>query len=659
MRLALALLAVTALPLPAQNFANLTIAARVSTTANHLHLTSVQDLRTHAVLNVGEAFVLIFSSHRTLLASEMTLLAAPQVSELPANPSASRAAEHLPGRQLCATLADPQSSLRARWCLISRADQPYLRQQLTLTAGAEPAPLADVRLITLTNPDTKVIGVVPGSPIVIGNFYLGTEHPLAYADVTSGRVTSGIKRTLPLAAGQSITYSSVIGSARPTQLRRDFLAYIELERAHPYRTFLHYNSWYDIGYGKPFAAADVLDRMNAFGTELVLKRHVTMDSFLLDDGWDDTHTLWGFNAGFPEGLTPLAATAQKYGFGIGVWMSPWGGYSKAKQQRIAYGTAQGYEIVDGGYALSGPKYYAKFQQTTLDFIHKYGVNQFKFDGTGNVSQVIPGSAFDSDFSAAIHLIETLREASPGIFINLTTGTRPSPFWLRYADSIWRGGEDHSFINAPDWQHLDTPPADNAGSWRQRWITYRDADTYKNIVQGGPLFPLNSLMLHGVLYAKQARHLSDDPNNDFADEVHDYFGTGTQLQELYITPSLLTPQNWDDLAEAANWSRANASILRDTHWIGGDPGKLEPYGWAAWNEDRGTLTLRNPSGKPQTFTLDIAQAFELPPNSERHYTAHSPWKADAAQPSITLSAGKPYTFSLAPFQVLTLNANPAF
>ena len=76
-------------------------------------------------------------------------------------------------------------------------------------------------------------------------------------------------------------------------------------------------------------------------------------------------------------------------------------------------------------------------------IHKYGVNQFKFDGTGNVDSVFPGSRFDSDFSAAIHLIGELRAAKPDIFINLTTGTWPSPFWLMYADSIWRGGDDDS------------------------------------------------------------------------------------------------------------------------------------------------------------------------------------------------------------------------
>ena len=54
-------------------------------------------------------------------------------------------------------------------------------------------------------------------------------------------------------------------------------------------------------------------------------------------------------------------------------------------------------------------------------ISKYGVNQFKFDGTGNASTVFPGSLFDSDFSAMIHLIGELRLQEPNIFIDLTTG----------------------------------------------------------------------------------------------------------------------------------------------------------------------------------------------------------------------------------------------
>ena len=76
-------------------------------------------------------------------------------------------------------------------------------------------------------------------------------------------------------------------------------------------------------------------------------------------------------------------------------------------------------------------------------VRQYGVNYFKFDGTGNANQVFAGSRFDSDFDAAIHLMERLRQERPNLFINLTTGTYPSPFWLMYADSIWRGGDDHN------------------------------------------------------------------------------------------------------------------------------------------------------------------------------------------------------------------------
>ncbi len=258
--------------------------------------------------------------------------------------------------------------------------------------------------------------------------------------------------------------------------------------------------------------------------------------------------------------------------------------------------------------------------------------------------MFPGSLFDSDFSAMIHLIERLRRQEPNIFINLTTGTWPSPFWPRYTDTIWRGGDDHSFAGV--------------GTWRQKWITFRDADTYKRIVTAGPLYPLNSLMLHGIIYGQRARNLTTDPGNDFTDEVHSYFGTGTQLQELYITPSSLSQQNWDVLAESAKWSRDNANVLKDTHWIGGDPGKLEVYGWASWTSAKAILVLRNPSDKAQDFSLDAGKAFELPEHAAHNYRAHSPWAADKGQPAMSLQAGKVMTIHLEPFQVLTWDALPA-
>jgi hypothetical protein len=174
---------------------------------------------------------------------------------------------------------------------------------------------------------------------------------------------------------------------------------------------------------------------------------------------------------------------------------------------------------------------------------------------------------------------------------------------------------------------------------------------------GPLYPLNSLMLHGLIYAREHRDLNKDPGNDFRNEVRSYFGTGTQLQEMYITPALLSDKNWDDLAEAAKWSRANAGVLMDSHWVGGDPAWLEAYGWAAWTPEKGILVLRNPSDREQVMRLRLEDAFELPADAARDYRAHSPWKEDAGQAAIAINARETHAFRLAPFQVLTLDMVP--
>jgi hypothetical protein len=208
--------------------------------------------------------------------------------------------------------------------------------------------------------------------------------------------------------------------------------------------------------------------------------------------------------------------------------------------------------------------------------------------------------------------------------------------------------------------LDRPALPNyytyagVGSKRQQWITYRDAATYAGIVRKGPLFPLNALMLHGLIYARDAQDLDSDPGNDFGAEIHAYFGTGTELQEMYVTPTLLTRENWDSLAEAARWARAPAPVLKDTHWIGGDPVKLEPYGHAAWADGRAVLCLRNAKDAPPQLAVDVAQAFELRDGAARSYTMRSPWTADGDRPAVALEAGTPHAFTLQPFEVLTLN-----
>jgi hypothetical protein len=604
---------------------------------------AVVDRKRGTEVRFAMPFALLLKDGTILDANSFVIAGVPASHELTPHADASRMAERLHGERFDLPLESSDHSVRVVWSLILLDGSNYLRQALTISAAGQDIPIRRVQLIDLPLAGARVSGSVSGSPIVAENLFLGFEHPLAQSKVTGIRATAWIDRDLPLRAGQSVTYSSVIGVARAGQMRRDFLAYLERERAHPYRTFLHYNSWYDLGYFTPYSETDALARVNAFGRELTQKRAVKLDSFLFDDGWDDHKSLWKFNDGFPNGFAAVKDAAEKYGAHPGIWMSPWGGYSKPKQERIEFGKAAGYEIIANGYALSGPKYYAAFRDVCMEMVRKYGVNQFKFDGTGNVDSVFPDSRFDSDYSAAIHLIGELRDAKPDIFINLTTGTWPSPFWLMHADSIWRGGDDDSTAGV--------------GTYRERWITYRDAQTYQRVVQMGPLYPLNSLMLHGIIYAQDHKNLDKDPENDFRNEVRSYFGTGTQLQEMYITPALLSEANWNDLAEAAKWSRANADVLKDTHWIGGDPAWLEVYGWASWNTRKGILVLRNPNNKEQTIRIKLQDAFELPPEAAQVYAAQSPWKDGAGRATIVLHAREPHEFHLAPFEVLTLDILP--
>jgi len=616
------------------SFGNAAIA--LSWTIEHQHLASfaLTDPARARTLPITAPFALLLADGRRLASGELRLLAPLREEALIPDPLAARLADRIAGRRVSATLADERDRLRVTWSVEQREGALYLREQVAITAVNQDEKIAVVSLLEAQASDAQVIGDLKGAPVVADSFYLGFELPLSESQVRDGIIRFTLARLLPLEKGKTITYSAVAGVARDGQLRRDFALYLERERAHPYRPFLHYNSWYDIGFLTPYTRRQALERIDTFGRELHDKRGVQLDSFLFDDGWDDLSGSWHFSKDFPDGFRPLRDAAARYGAAPGVWLSPWGGYGAPRAERVTRGRAAGYEVVDGGLALSGPTYYRRFHAAVMELLCEHGINQFKFDGTGNADQVFPRSLFDSDWDAAIQLIDDIRAARPDTFVNLSTGTQPSPFWLRYADSIWRGGQDDGQAGT--------------GSNRERWITYRDMQTYRNVVVRSPLFPLNSLMLHGIIYAQCNPRLNTAQGEDFANEVRSYFGSGTQLQELYITPALLSGRDWDVLAESARWARTNADVLRDCHWIGGAPERLDVYGWAAWSPDKAIVTLRNPDSRAQRFGLDLRRQLELPTGAARRFSVRSPWQGGRAlQVSSWLNADRMEEIELAP------------
>ena len=634
---------------------------------------------TTLAMQQAECFQLVLANTplpgtRVVRASELHILGTPTLEEIPAHAQSVRLADRQAGQEIVVKLFSADRAMEVDWRAVLRDGSNYVQQVITCHTTGRELELAEVVVWDLAVPGAEVRGIVDGSPVVAGNMFFAAEHPmsksrlLAASDAAAGpRFTCSYEVHGGLRSGPERPFRALVGVTPPGQLRRGFLYYLERERAQPYRPLLHYNNGSEIGaeywsrrtFGTPEEAASFrrsqqqvwLDTIEAFGRELVQQRQVVVDSFAHDHEWDDENLVWQFHEGYPDGFRPAQQVAEKFGSHVGVWLSPSGGYP-GKEFRLATGAKQGFETFRNGLTLAGPRYFARVRAACEGMIEQYGVNYFKFDGFGAGNNQ-PGAAdCASDVEALLDLIVLLRKKKPDVFINPSTGSWPSPFWLLYCDSIWRQGADTNL--------------QGKGSARQRWTTYRDGQILHGTLARGPLYPVNSLMIHGVFI----NHLPlegnpYDPANprptyderEITAEIRSFFGTGVNLQEMYIAPDLMTPRTWDVLAEAARWARRNADVLVDTHAIGGDPLAGEVYGWAAWTPEKAIVSLRNPDDRPADFVLDLAQAMELPPGAAPTYLLKSPWRDDAAKPALEVQSGKPTTIHLQPFEAVVFEATP--
>lgn len=590
----------------------------------------------------GDLFGIKLADGAELTASNLQPKGLPILERIASQPAAVRLAEHSAGWRAVLELATADGRTRLAWHAVLRDGSNYVRQEIAVLAHAGPRPV-EWRLLDLPAGDARACGVVDGSPLVAGNFFLACEHPLAKNQVADGRALCRLPLYESPAAGLPRA-SAVIGVAPAEQLRRAFLYYLDRERARPYRPFTYYISWFDIAAPDlKMNEAQCLEVIQAFGNELAVKRGVKLDAFVFDDGWDDNRSLWKFHAGFPRGFTPLREATARYDAILGTWISPFGGYGKHKKERLEFGRSQGYETNRSGFALGGPKYFETFRKVCEDMIRQYDIGYLKFDGMGGWGDPnSPGKEYGGDMQALVHLFDRLRQIRPDLFINATTGTWPSPYWLFHSDTVWRGGEDVAYRGE--------------GSRRQQWITYRDWLGYGIRTRRGPLFPFNSLKFQSVMCARLslAAQLGTDLR-DLTDDIHMAAASGTQIQEFFVTPAMMTPAAWDVAAEAIRWVQRNADVLADSHGIGGDPGRGEVYGFASWTPRMGILTLRNPTGRPARFAVDVQQAFELPANAARRYVLQARWQQSSPGRQYRAEAGKPLDFSLAPWEVLVLEA----
>lgn len=429
-------------------------------------------------------------------------------------------------------------------------------------------------------------------------------------------------RNTTLAAGETWKISAVVGLVAADQARRSFLAYSERERAVPWRANPAYISWYELNIDRNNAAPgsepnnmtanQVLDVEEQWFDKLYTQFGVAPNSFVIDDGWD-TYGEWNFHAGFPNEMRDISALAAKMNAGVGAWLGPVGGYGQSGNYRRNYWNQND----RGGMVLGNPKYYEVFKKAATNLIQNQGQKNdgtgsfqfFKFDGiSAQFSATGPdnGDAGNENAEGIIRLERFVREElKRDIFFNTTVGTWASPFWFHYTDAVWRQEGDYG--TAGD-NKID----------RENWITYRDRLVYQNFVKNSPICPINTLMTHGFILTS---HGAVSKNMDYdacRREMRCAFACGSGMVELYNDYALMNSiqhgQLWADLAECIKWQKANADVLPDAHWVGGNPwtgSKAEIYGWAAWNGEKATFTLRNGSNDAQTIKITLRKALEIP------------------------------------------------
>ena len=132
---------------------------------------------------------------------------------------------------------------------------------------------------------------------------------------------------------------------------------------------------------------------------------------------------------FPHGLGQLSDAAKQGSAGLGIWLSPWGGYGDNAAHRVKAAKANvDYRLILTGFALADHRYLALVQSVCSDFI-RAGVNIFKFDG------VLASECGECE--AIQQLCAALRTVDPDVFCLTSSGTWGSPFFLLSSDCVWR------------------------------------------------------------------------------------------------------------------------------------------------------------------------------------------------------------------------------
>lgn len=435
-------------------------------------------------------------------------------------------------------------------------------------------------------PNTEGGGL--GQPVFVnGNTFISMAHPAGHAllEAEDLQIMHFPGWTLDGKWRESMT--SVMGAAEGDLVRERFFEYVA-RLAGPPKSRLVYNTWFDLRRGQitEKAALDVYDKIQSH----LSNYGVQLDSVVLDDGWHDPDSLWlPDDDEFPKGIEPLGRALAGRGSGLGLWL-PLSGHELG----ITRDKNTNFEAApDGGYfCIAGPAYNealrARLEQLVTDArvnYFKHDFNHFECVGQGPGYKPTAAQSIENNVNAQLRILDFLHGLNSDLYLNVTSYLWLSPWWTVYADAVWMGSSDYG-------ENLTAPALEP----RDRSITYYDAFLYDLFRKKQEQFPLHSLMTHGIIDGRRKRLGGEnEPLLIWSNNVMAYLGRGVLMRELYISPELLSSEQWNVLGRALRWAETRDSVFAagPGEMRGGDPAKGETYWFSNHDGQTEILTLRNP------------------------------------------------------------------
>ena len=429
------------------------------------------------------------------------------------------------------------------------------------------------------------------------------------------------------------------------------LDYIEAYRK-PSGSYLHFNNWFTPE-AKNIAVGIFVDNVAAKLKTNLEKYGARLDAMVPDDGW---HRTDGFKRIYESKypLPDVGKALRKMDVDLGAWVAMDGtstsvaageqvGYKAAIPQSVsaAYQKRTSFWGPQRYFNILDPRYQEDYKKAMRYLLQDSDVRYIKHDYNhmyvGNY--LSERHAREACLDVTLDLMAYERQLNPKLIINFTNGSFFTPFWLLYVEYVWMNSAD---------------AANNAAvpqiSKLEYATSYRDSHFYSSFNNPErtvrPILPIANFMTHGILHGGDVKYFKSqvDPIIEWLNYAVMYYGRGSLLKELYISPGQMTEAMWRALGTASAWAQKNENLMRNTVFVGGNPDKGEAYGYISWQGDKAMLTVRNPIRKTQSVTV--------PFDASVYYrgAANEAFRARAVYPFVEqmpwkLVSGKPFSFEV--------------